>query len=140
MFHKQKEFEEARKDLQIELDKGASLDEIRKKTVKGEVQTKVSKQLQNKRVFTIEKTQRKKRDYMHLLNKYGTESVKDNLSVRPKAPTTVELLMKAKEQDAGPILNKSIFKLGDKELMVSWSCVYGVSFFKKILHQEFFLF
>jgi alpha-glucan,water dikinase len=49
--------------LQIELEKGASLDEIQKKITKGEIQTKVAKQLrQRKKYFSVEKSQRKKRD------------------------------------------------------------------------------
>ncbi|XP_043704280.1 alpha-glucan water dikinase, chloroplastic-like isoform X1 [Telopea speciosissima] len=114
-----KEFEEARKELQAELDKGSSLDEIRKKIVKGEIQTKVSKQLEKKRYFTVERIQRKERDFMQLLNKYTAKSVKEKVSVPPQSPTAVELFLKAKgEQDGGTILNKLFFKLGDKELRV----------------------
>ncbi|XP_042496996.1 alpha-glucan water dikinase, chloroplastic-like isoform X2 [Macadamia integrifolia] len=114
-----KEFEEARKELQAELDKGSSPEEIRKKIVKGEIQTKVSKQLEKKRYFTVERIQRKERDLMQLLNKYTTESVKEKVSVPPQSPTAVEFFLKAKgEQDGGTILNKLFFKLVDKELRV----------------------
>ncbi|XP_010248573.1 PREDICTED: alpha-glucan water dikinase, chloroplastic isoform X2 [Nelumbo nucifera] len=113
-----KELEEARKELQMELDKGTSLEEIRNKIVKGEIQTKVSKQLKNKNYFTIERIHRKKRDFMQYLNKHAAESVKD-LPVQLRALTTIEIFSKAKEeQDGGVILNKKIFKLGDKELLV----------------------
>jgi len=44
MLYEQIEFEEARKELQTELEKGMSLDDIRKKITKGEIQTKASKQ------------------------------------------------------------------------------------------------
>ncbi|KAJ4974404.1 hypothetical protein NE237_007578 [Protea cynaroides] len=114
-----KEFEEARKELQAELDKGASLDEIRKKIVKGEIKTKVSKQLEKKKYFTVERIQRKERDLMQLLNKYITEPVKERASKLSKSPTAVELFLKAKEeQDGGSIVNKSFFKLGDMEVRV----------------------
>ncbi|XP_006841018.2 alpha-glucan water dikinase, chloroplastic isoform X1 [Amborella trichopoda] len=113
-----KEFEEARKELQNELDKGMSLDEIRKKIVKGNIQTKVTKQLKNKKYFTVERIQRKKRDIMQLLNKHAAESLKTEVSVMPRAPTTLELCSKVKEeQDGGCVLNKKVFKFGDKELL-----------------------
>ncbi|XAR65092.1 Alpha-glucan, water dikinase [Bertholletia excelsa] len=48
-----KEFEEARKELQREVDKGTSLGEIRQKIVKGEIQTKVAKQLEKKKYLLL---------------------------------------------------------------------------------------
>lgn len=59
-----REFEEAQKELQLELDKGVSIDEIRKKITKGEIQTKVSR-----KPFIVERIQRKKRDVIELINK-----------------------------------------------------------------------
>ncbi|XP_058088674.1 alpha-glucan water dikinase, chloroplastic [Magnolia sinica] len=114
------EFEEARKELQLELNQGTSLDEIRKKIVKGSIQTKVSKQLEKKKYFTAERIQRKKRDIMQFLNKYATEAVvKEKTPPTPQVPTVLELWSQAKEgQDGGRIMNKKIFKLGDKELLV----------------------
>lgn len=117
------EFEEARRDLELELEKGSSLDEIQDKIIKGNIQAKVSKQLQTKKYFTIERIQRKKRDIMHLLNKYATESVEETLSPAPKAPTTLELWSQAREeQDGGQFLNKKLFKMNDGELLVRWFC------------------
>ncbi|XP_043699404.1 alpha-glucan water dikinase, chloroplastic-like isoform X2 [Telopea speciosissima] len=121
-----KEFEEARKELQIELDKDGSLDEIQKKLTKGDIQARVSKQLQNKRYFTVERIQRKKRNLMELLTEYATESVKQKLSIPSNDPTTVEIFLNAKvEQDGGPILNKSTFKLGNEELLVLVTKPFG---------------
>ncbi|KAJ4960809.1 hypothetical protein NE237_020719 [Protea cynaroides] len=115
-----KEFEEARQELQAELDKGTSLDEIRKKIVKGDIQTKVSKQLEKKSYFSVERIKRKEWDFMQLLNKFSTESVKEKVSVPPEYPTTVELFLNGKEeQDGGSILNKSVFKIGDREFRVT---------------------
>ncbi|OVA19870.1 Pyruvate phosphate dikinase [Macleaya cordata] len=112
------EFEEARKDVQSELAKGTSIEEIREKITKGEVHSKVSKQPETKRHFNVERIQRKKRDFMELLNKYTAEPVKENIYVAPKAPTEVELFAKAKEeQDGACVLNKKIYKLGDKKLL-----------------------
>ncbi|XVF02510.1 hypothetical protein REPUB_Repub04eG0181600 [Reevesia pubescens] len=113
-----REFDEARKDLQAELEKGVSLDEIRKKIIKGEIVTKVSKQLQKKRYFSVERIQRKKRDLMQLLNKHAEKSVEESISVEPKPLTAVERFAKEKELDGSPFMNKKIYKLGEKELLV----------------------
>ncbi|KAL5552841.1 hypothetical protein UlMin_040242 [Ulmus minor] len=114
-----REFEEARNELQIELDKGASLDEIRKKITKGEIKTKVTKHLQGKKYFSTGQIQRKKRELMHILNKYEAKPVDEKVLSKPRDLTTVELLAKEKEeQDGNPVLNKSIYKLDDKELLV----------------------
>lgn len=105
--------------MQIELDKGTSLDEIHKKITKGEIQTKVTKQLGYKKDFGGERTRRKKRDLMQLITKYAAESVEEQGSVKPKALTVVELFAKTKEeQEGGDVLKKQIYKLADKELLV----------------------
>lgn len=110
------EFEEARKELELELEKGISLDEIRNKITKGDIEAKVSK---TRKHFTIEGIQRKKRDLKQLLNKYASESAEETLSPAPKAPTTLELWSQAREeQDGGQILNKKLFKMNDRELLV----------------------
>ncbi|XWS69047.1 hypothetical protein CRYUN_Cryun04dG0146200 [Craigia yunnanensis] len=113
-----REFEEARKELQSELEKGVSLDEIRKKITKGEIETKVSKQLQNKRYFSAERIQRKQRDLMQLLNKHAAKSVEKSISVEPKPLTAIERFAKEKELDGCPVMNKKIYKLGERELLV----------------------
>ncbi|KAL5826788.1 hypothetical protein ACOSQ3_018629 [Xanthoceras sorbifolium] len=115
-----REFEEARKDLQSELEKGVSLDEIRKKITKGEIRTNLSNQPKTKKYFTVGRIQRKKRDLMQLLNKYVAKpEEKTKISVEPKALTAIELFAKAREeQDGGSILNKKIYKLAGKKLLV----------------------
>ncbi|XWS22628.1 hypothetical protein CRYUN_Cryun29cG0052500 [Craigia yunnanensis] len=113
-----REFEEARKDLRSELEKGVSLDEIRKKITKGEIETKVSKQLQNKRYFSVERIRRKERDLMLLLNKHAVKPVEESISVEPKPLTAVECFAKEKELDGSPVMNKKIYKLGENELLV----------------------
>ncbi|KAF5450262.1 hypothetical protein F2P56_030628 [Juglans regia] len=114
-----KEFEEARKELQTELEKGASLDEIRKKITKGEIQTKVTKQLHHKKHFGVGRIQRKKRDLMQLITKYSAETIEEQDLFKPKDLTGVEIFAKTKEeQDRGQVLNKKIYKLADKELLV----------------------
>ncbi|KAJ6321390.1 hypothetical protein OIU77_011468 [Salix suchowensis] len=122
-----REFEKAREELQTELDKGVSVNEIQKKITKGEIKTEVSNQLQNKRYFSTTRIQRKKRDIMQLVNKHAAKSVDDKVSkyaerkdsVESKVLKAVELFAKEKEEhDGGAVLNKKIFKLADKELLV----------------------
>ncbi|CAK7332617.1 unnamed protein product [Dovyalis caffra] len=114
-----REFEIAREELQTELDKGVTVDEIRKKIAKGEIQSKVSKQLQTKRYFISERIQRKKRDLTQLVNKHAAKSVEEKASVESKVLKAVELFAKEKEeQDGGAVLNKKIFKIADKQLLV----------------------
>ncbi|XP_050207604.1 alpha-glucan water dikinase, chloroplastic [Mercurialis annua] len=114
-----REFEEARGDLQRELERGVSLDEIRKKITKGEVQSKVSKQLQKKRYYSTERIQREKRDFAQLITKHIAKHVEEKISAEPKALRTVELFAKSKEeQDGDAVLNKKIFKVTDAELLV----------------------
>ncbi|KAJ0962515.1 hypothetical protein J5N97_027637 [Dioscorea zingiberensis] len=113
------EFEEARKDLQRELQKGISLSEIREKMMKGNIQTEVSKQLKTKEYFTAERIQRKKRDISLLVNKYFSKSDEMEISHPSRDPTALELYAKGMEdRDGGHLLNRKLFKLGDKELMV----------------------
>ncbi|KAK3416768.1 hypothetical protein EUGRSUZ_H02531 [Eucalyptus grandis] len=116
-----REFEEARKELQAELEKGSTVEDIRKKICKGEIESKVSKQLQKKKYFHVEKIQRKKRDVMQLINKSRAKPEEGNVPVEyePKSLTTVELFAKAiEERDLGSPVSKRIYKIGDKELLV----------------------
>lgn len=114
------EFEEARKDLKRELDKGISLAELRERILKGSVQTEVSKQLKTRKYFTVERIQRKKRDTSLLINKYSSKPDEVKISPSTRAPTGLELYAKGiEDRDSGHVLNRKLFKLGDKELMVS---------------------
>lgn len=123
------EFEEARKELQLELDKGTSLAELRKKIMKGNMPTKVSNQLKTKKHFSIERIQRKKRDIVELLNKNVAQIVEEKDSQKTKAPTSLELWSKAiDEQDGGSLLNKKRYKMDDKDLMVRSFLFTEISF------------
>lgn len=103
----------------MEIQKGASLDDIQKKITKGKIQTGVAKQLKSKKHFGTEKIQRKKWDLMQILNKYEAKPVHAEQPITPKALTAVELFAKEKEeQDSSPVLNRSIYKINDKELLV----------------------
>ncbi|KVH97811.1 ATP-grasp fold, subdomain 1, partial [Cynara cardunculus var. scolymus] len=115
-------FEEARKELQRELEKGSSLDDIRKKMTKGETQKKVQKQPGKKTYFTPERINRKKRDLMQLLNKpipVTVKSVEEKVSTKPKSLSALQLFSKSiEEQNGANILNKKMYRLADKELLV----------------------
>lgn len=121
------EFEEARKELLAELEKGASLDEIRKKITKGEIQTKVAKQLKTKKYFRAERIQRKKRDLVQLINRNVAENIVEQVIDAPKALTVIEHYANAREEyESGPVLNKTIYKLGDNDLLVRQFCQIDV--------------
>ncbi|EPS64613.1 hypothetical protein M569_10167, partial [Genlisea aurea] len=113
-----KEFEEARKELQAELEKGASLDEIDKKIVQGDIKTNVSKQLSRKG-YRQERVQRKKRDLMSLLTKYSPRPVEELSSTEPAVLSVIQQFSEAIENHIdGPLVSKTIYKLGEKELLV----------------------
>ncbi|CAK8561980.1 unnamed protein product [Lathyrus sativus] len=120
------EFEEARKELLSELEKGASVDEIRRKITKGEIQTKVSKQLKTKQYFQAERIQRKKRDLTQLINSNAAKNTDQQLADidqqfvdAPKTLSVIERYAKEREEyDTGSVLNKKTYKLADKDLLV----------------------
>lgn len=113
------EFEEARKELLAELEKGASLDEIRKKIIKGEIQTKVAKQLKTKKYFRAERIQRKKRDLVQLINRHVAENIVEQVIDAPKALTVIENYANAREEyESGLVLNKAIYKIDNNSLLV----------------------
>ncbi|XP_028754486.1 alpha-glucan water dikinase, chloroplastic isoform X1 [Neltuma alba] len=114
-----REFEEARKELLAELEKGTSIDEIKKKIFKGEIQTKVAKQLKTKKYFRAERIQRKERDLMQLINRHVAENIVEQDVDVTKVLTVIERYSKAREeQNRGLLLNKEIYKLGDDNLLV----------------------
>ncbi|KAI3933019.1 hypothetical protein MKW92_033488 [Papaver armeniacum] len=124
------EYEAARTELQDELERGLSVEELRSKITKSDGKSKTKepsspieksktpKKQETKRHYNVEKIQRKRRDFMELLNKYAAESVKENVNNTPKPPTAVELFTKAKEEQYGDsVINKRTFKLGDKKVV-----------------------
>lgn len=105
--------------MQGELDKGSSLEDIRKKITKGDIQTKVPKKQDTKTNFSNDRVQRRKRDIMSLLNKFKLKSIKENISPAPEVLSAIKQFSMDKEAHIdGPIMNKKIYKLGDKELLV----------------------
>lgn len=115
----QVEFEEARKELQAEVDKGISIDQLRQKILKGNIESKVSKQLKNKKYFSVERIQRKKRDITQLLSKHKHTVMEDKVEVVPKQPTVLDLFTESlHEKDGCEVLSRKLFKFGDKEILV----------------------
>lgn len=116
----QQEFEEARKDLQKEVNKGITVEELKKKILKGNIETKVSRQLEKNNYFSVERVQRKKRDIVQYLTKYSSELVEEKPYTSPERATSVlNFFSEAIEANQNTaILNKKNFKLGNEELMV----------------------
>ena len=72
--------------------------------------------------FSTDRVQRRKRDIMSLLTKYKPEAINENISHAPEVLSPIKQFSMDKEAHIdGPILNKKIYKLGDKELLV---CLY----------------
>ncbi|KAL3337248.1 hypothetical protein AABB24_029750 [Solanum stoloniferum] len=114
------ELEEARRELQLELEKGITLGELRKKITKGEIKTKVEKHLKRSS-FVVERIQRKKRDFGQLINKYPSSPAVQVQKVLEEPPALSKIKLYAKEKEEqidDPILNKKIFKVDDGELLV----------------------
>jgi alpha-glucan, water dikinase len=114
----QLEFEEARKELQAELDNGISIDQLRKKILKGNIESKVSKQLKNKK-YSVERIQRKKRDIMQLLNKHKHNVIEEKVATTPKQLTVLDQFTQSLQEKVGcEVLSRKLFKFGDREILV----------------------
>ncbi|XP_060213985.1 alpha-glucan water dikinase, chloroplastic [Lycium barbarum] len=87
------------KEEPLELEKGITPDELQKKITKGEIKTQVVKHLK-KSYSTAERIQRKKRDFGLLINKYPSSPPVQVQKVleEPKALSKIELYAKEKEQ------------------------------------------
>jgi alpha-glucan, water dikinase len=115
----QLEFEEARKELQAELDNGISIDQLRKKILKGNIESKVSKQLKNKKYFSVERIQRKKSDIMQLLNKHKHNVIEEKVETAPKQLTVLDQFTQSLQEKVGcEVLSRKLFKFGDREILV----------------------
>lgn len=127
------EYEAARTELLQEVAKGTSIQDLRAKVTNKNVESEIkephpsetkskatdTKQQKSKRYFSGDRIQRKKRDLTQLLNKYEAVSAEKEIPFKPKPLTVIEIYAKMKEeQNGGPILNRKIFKLSEKELLV----------------------
>ena len=101
------------------MDKGTSIDQLRKKILKGNIESKVSKQLKNKNYFYVERIQRKKRDIMQILSKHKHTVIEEQAEVAPKQLTVLDLLTNSlQKKDGCEVLSKKLFKFGDKQILV----------------------
>ena len=101
------------------MDKGTSIDQLRKKILKGNIESKVSKQLKNKKYFSVERIQRKKRDIMQILSKHKHTVIEEQAEVAPKQLTVLDLLTNSlQKKDGCEVLSKKLFKFGDKQILV----------------------
>jgi len=101
------------------VDKGISIDQLTKKILKGNIGSKVSKQLKNKKYFSVERIQRKKRDIMQILSKHKHTVIEEQAEVAPKQLTVLDLLTNSlQKKDGCEVLSKKLFKFGDKQILV----------------------
>ncbi|XP_057856016.1 alpha-glucan water dikinase, chloroplastic isoform X2 [Cryptomeria japonica] len=125
------EYEAARKDLQDEVAKGVSVEEIRAQLQRGanlgkdSSSQKIPKDTQKKVVDRVGKSttpqriQRKKRDVLQILNKFPQKTETVKVSAVERELSALELCSKVMEElDAGSVLQKKIYKLDNKELLV----------------------
>ncbi|KAL1565640.1 alpha-glucan, water dikinase [Salvia divinorum] len=141
------EYEAARMELLEEVARGASVQDLRAKLTsknaaseskeqfvsestsnipdkekdnhRKNIQSKVPKKQAPKTNLSYEKVQRKKRDIMLLLTKFKPESIKENIFPSPEVLSPIKQFSMDKEAHIDvPIMNKKIYKLGDKELLV----------------------
>ncbi|KAH9293887.1 hypothetical protein KI387_040911, partial [Taxus chinensis] len=112
------EYEEARKELQMELLKGISVPDLRKKLQSGGTQMKVDSR--QGKMQSFQHIPRKKRDASYLMNKFPDRTTETKVSAMSRKDNTSQLHAYAMEGlDGGrTILQKTTFKLGDKQLLV----------------------
>ena len=109
------------------MDKGTSIDQLRKKILKGNIESKVSKQLKNKNYFSVERIQRKKRDVMQILSKHKHTVIEEQAEVAPKQLTVLDLFTNSLQKDGCEVLSKKLFKFGDKQILVRILKIFFVS-------------
>ena len=132
------EYEAARTELLEEVARGASIQELQarlnKKNDSGNSHeqsqagnkevSNAAKKHESKQVYRTGRINRKQRDLMKILNKHATKPVDEaklgsEESAKPKALKAVELFAKEKEEEDGAsVVNKKIYRLGDKDLLV----------------------
>ncbi|KAH9314059.1 hypothetical protein KI387_022686 [Taxus chinensis] len=111
------EYEEARKELQMELLKGISVPDLRKKLQSGGTQMKVDSR--QGKMQSFQHIPRKKRDASYLMNKFPDRTTETKVSAMSRKDNTSQLHAYAMEGlDGRTILQKTTFKLGDKQLLV----------------------
>ncbi|XP_042439164.1 alpha-glucan water dikinase 1, chloroplastic-like [Zingiber officinale] len=113
------EFEEARRELQLELDKGTSLDQLRENLLKRDTSKKSSQQLEAENYSRNERIHRNKMGITEILNKNVAEILKEKTTQISKVPTVLELWCKSiQEQEGELVLNQKVYKLDNMDLRV----------------------
>nr|GEX73905.1 alpha-glucan water dikinase 1, chloroplastic-like isoform X2 [Tanacetum cinerariifolium] len=128
------EYEAARAELYEEVARGNSIEKIRARLTKkddtsskqvtgaseGEKKT-ISQKPVEKRTYSGQRIQRKKRDLMQLLSKHipvSVKSVEEKVSMEPKTLSAVELYIKSIEDKDVNVINKKTYRIDDTELSV----------------------
>jgi alpha-glucan, water dikinase len=76
---------------------------------------------ETRRHSSAERIVRKNRDVMQLLSKPATSHVTGVEEASPKSPTVLDLLLKSlQDKNYCEVLCKKFFKLGEKEILVSF--------------------
>lgn len=117
--HEQIEFEEARRELQLELDKGTSVDQLRENLLKRDTSKKSSQQLGAEHYSSNERIHRNKMGITEILNKNVAGILKEKITQISKVPTVLELWSKSiQEQEGELVLNQKVYKLDNMDLRV----------------------
>ncbi|BBN15240.1 alpha-glucan, water dikinase [Marchantia polymorpha subsp. ruderalis] len=129
----QREYAEARKDLQREVASGVSIEDIRRRFGAGgeskdeggnkdNHSSKKTTQSAPQKNYNGHRVSRKRRDPMELLNKYDevkTGTAATSAPAPPREPTPLEMGAEVMEGvDSGAVVVKKIFKLGGSSLLV----------------------
>uniref|UniRef100_A0A0A9ASB6 Uncharacterized protein n=1 Tax=Arundo donax TaxID=35708 RepID=A0A0A9ASB6_ARUDO len=76
---------------------------------------------ETRRHSSAERIVRKNRDVMQHLSKSATSHANDAVEATPKTPTVLDILLKSLQDiDGCQVLCKKFFKLGEKEILVSF--------------------
>ena len=116
------EYEAARAELTEELNRGLPLEKLRARLTKKNESSekKVSKQPENKKHSSVERIHRRNRDITQLLNKHKPVVTEEQGKAAPKQPTVLHLFTKSLGEGGDcEVRSRKLFKIGDKEILVS---------------------
>ncbi len=114
----QAEFEEARKDLELELKKGVTIEQLRKRFAAGGNGSTQQKSPKKQQRFT-----RKKHDAEELINKFTLGAAVSQLPATVPPPRELTALESAAQTlenaDNGAVVIRKMLKVGGSDLLVS---------------------
>eukprot|EP00850_Spirogloea_muscicola_P002179 SM000008S22268 [mRNA] locus=s8:686800:696461:- [translate_table: standard] len=115
----QRNFAEARKDLQKEVLSGATVDDIRQRFTGGKKEVAAPPPPQVKPPPSTTTITRKKRDAMELINRFGPAATEGMEPPPPPEPTPLELGAQVMEgNDDNKVVHKKVYKIGEEQLLV----------------------